>query len=143
MVIVAADTFQKVKHRKRKFSFAQIRSERLARLFLRARNIQAVVVDLVGRSELKTEDFQRRDNLRACSADERPEFRSDGEKRSGLHFDNPEVVRDRKIQIVSALSLNDLAGTDFGRGIGDPAADFAIRKGAGKLERVRKQAISQ
>ena len=29
MVIVAADTFQKVEDRKRKFSFAQIRSERL------------------------------------------------------------------------------------------------------------------
>src|SRR5215472_2117220 len=133
MVIVAANAFQKVKDGKRQFPFAQIRSERLARLFLRARNIQAVVVDLVSSSEFKAENFQRCNNLRARSADERSELCSDGEKRSGLHFDNPEVFRDGKIQIVAALRLNDLTGTNLGRGIGDPAADFAVGEGAGQL----------
>ncbi len=129
--------------REGEFSFLEVGAERFAGLLLVARDIEDVVVDLVGDAEFRAVGFERADHGGAGLADERAEFAGGREKRGRLHLDDAVVIGGRELQVEAALGLDDLARADLGGGVGDAAADVGVAEIRGELERVGEEDIAQ
>ena len=97
-------------------------------LFLGAGDVEAVVVDLVSRSEFQTINLHCGDHFGACFADKCTQLCRNGKQGGGLHFDHLEVFADGQIQIESALRLDNFTGANVGGRVSDPTADLAVRK---------------
>ena len=129
--------------REGEFAFLEIGAERFAGFLLATRDVEDVVVDLVGDAEFCAVGFERTDDGGAGLADEGAEFAGGGEKRSGFHLNDAVVVGGRELQVEAALGLDDLAGADLGGGIGDAAADVGVAEIGGELERVGEEDIAE
>ena len=125
------------------FSLLEVGAEGLAGILLAAGEIQAIVVNLVGRAEAEAEGLHRGDDLRRGFVDEGAQLAGGGEEGGGFHLDDAEVIRDAELEVKAALGLDDLAGANIRGGAGDAPGDFAVGEVGGKLEGMGEEAIAQ
>ena len=87
------------------FAFSKVRAKSFTGFFLGARDVEAIVVDLISSSEFQTVILHCRDHFGARFADECPQLCRNGEQGGCLHFDHLKVFVNRQIQIEPALRL--------------------------------------
>ena len=106
-------------------------------------DVEAVVVNLIGRADFGAENLHSRYGFLRCSADERAQFRRAGEERAGFHADDPEIILARKFQVEAALCLDHFPRANLGRGPRDGATDVGVLKIGREVKGVREKDVAQ
>src|SRR5271165_2272994 len=143
MMLVPVHHLQQVKNRERELSFSKVRAKTFAGFFLGARDVEAVVVDLVSGSEFQTVNLHCSDHFGARLAYKCPQLCSNGEQGGCLHFDNLKVFANRQIQVVPALRLQDFTGANIRCRVSDPAAYLAVWKRGRQLHSMGEQTVAE
>ena len=134
---------QQVQHRQGEFPFREIGAEGFADNLFIAHQVEAVVVNLVGRAHLQPEKTERLDDLVRLAVDHRAEFRRGGKEGRGLHLDHAEVVLEGEIEIEAPLRLENLPAAHVPRSPRDAAADFVLIKLRRQLECMGEEAVTE
>ena len=69
-------------------------------------------------------------------------FRGGGEKRTGFHLDDPQVILNAQVQVEAALRLNDFSRANLPRRARDRAADFHVVAVGRETERLCEETIA-
>ena len=117
---------QKNQNRQSEFAFAQVGPQRFAGRALAAGEIQAIIVNLVRRSDLHSEIPGRLDHFGIGIANEGSQFRGSGEKRSRFHFNNAQIILDGQSEIEPALRLDHFSRANRRGGTRNRTTDIGI-----------------
>ena len=117
---------QENQNRQRKFALSQIGAERFASRALAAGKIDAIIVNLIRRPDLKPEIFECFDHVGIGLANERGQFRCSGEKRSRFHFNDAQIILDGQSEIEPALRLDHFSRANRRGGTRNRTTDIGI-----------------
>ena len=124
------------------FAASQIGAEGFAGSGFVSGDVEAVVVDLVGSTEAKSEGFEVFDGVRLGAVESGTEFGGDGEERPRFHFEDAIVIGDGELEVEAALGLDDFARTDLACGLGEAAAHGGVVEFGGEFEGVCEEGVT-
>ena len=134
---------QQPQHWQRHLALAQIGAERFASRAFTSRQINAIIVNLIGGAEMPSEVCQRFDLRREGIVQFRAKFGRNRKQSCGFQFNDSKIFLHRQVQIETPLRLNDFPSANITRGPRNRAADLGIVESGGKIERVREKGIAQ
>lgn len=140
---VRFEVLQHVDQREGELPFLQIGPECFSRIFFSSKEVETIIIDLVGHSQMIAIGAEGLCPMSRAFVESRRGFAGDAEQGTGFHSDDAEVFGQGEFEIEPALHLQNLARTDFIGGVSDELIDFAHREGSAKAEGMCEKAITE